>query len=379
MNKRIILFGLIALMLFACSGDNSDPMDSGLVSSSSSKKSSSSNLTATQSNTSSDGGYSSSSIAVASSSARSSSSVVQGDKCGNSSINYEKQFCYNDKVYSLCGGSSYDPAYEKCQSGAIVALNPSSSSYSSSSSKETKCGKNPQSYDPNVYECKPEINSNGVYLKQKPKDLQGNEYEAVLIGTQIWMAANLNYDDGDGSVGRCFEDNPANCGKFGRMYILDEVECPTGYRLPSSEDLAKLLKYVDPSYKEGSEGTGFGNNSAGPKLKAKSEWPSDYEGKDGNGTDDYGFNALPGGYCGTGCGAYEEDGEPTWSILYPPVAGSAATPSSRANTSSFWWTTSKGTPVALAITWRISSGVVVDDAFQSYDTSLFYARCLKDK
>jgi len=435
---KIILLALIALTLFACSGDNSDPIDSDLVSSSSYKKSCSSNyLAATQSNTSSDGGYSSSSIAVASSSsARSSSSVVQGDKCGTSSINYDKQFCYNDKVYtlcsgsqydpesercsggalqykcgksswyneekqfcledkvySLCGGSSYDPAYEKCQSGAIVALNPSpspsptptptptpsSSSYSSSSSKETKCGKNPQSYDQNVYECKPGINSNGIYLKQKPKDSQGNEYEAVLIGNQIWMAANLNYDDGDGSVGRCFEDNPVNCEKFGRMYILDEVECPDGWRLPSSEDLAKLLKYVDPSYKEDSEETGLGNNSAGKKLKSKSGWLPDYEGKDGNGTDDYGFNALPGGYCGAGCGVHEETGELTWSMLYPPVTGSAATPSSRANTSSFWWTTSKGTPVALAITWRISSGVAVDDAFQSYDTSRFYARCLKDK
>jgi len=125
--------------------------------------------------------------------------------------------------------------------------------------------------------------------------------------------------------------------------------------------------------------SGKGNNSAGKKLKSKSGWSPDYDGKDGNGTDDYGFNALPGGYCGAGCGVYEKNGEPTWSMLYPPVAGSAATPSSRASTSSFWWTTSKGEPVQLAITWRISSGVAVDDAFQSYDTSRFYARCLKDK
>jgi uncharacterized protein (TIGR02145 family) len=157
-----------------------------------------------------------------------------------------------------------------------------------------------------------------------------------------------------------------------------EIECPDGWRLPSSEDLTKLLKHVDPQHKEGSEYTGLGDNSAGPKLKAKSGWPPDYEGKNGNGTDDYGFNALPGGYCGTGCGIYEKTEQPTWSIFYPPVAGSAATPSKRANTSSFWWTTSKGQPVPLAITWRISSGIVVDDAFQSYNNSRFYARCLKD-
>ena len=374
MNKRIILFGLIALTLFACGNYNlEDSIDSDLVSSSSSKKSSSS------------------------SKAVLSSSSLTMSKCGNYDYDPATHICKAGELEEISPSSKSSSSKNTSSSSSketssssktvpssssLVKL-PSSSSetYSSSSSKETKCDKNPQSYDPNVYECKPEINSNGIYLKQKPKDSQGNEYEAVQIGSQIWMAENLNLSKGkDGnSIGRCFEDKPANCEKFGRMYILAEVKCPTGYRLPSSADVAKLLKYVDPSYKEGSEGTGFGNNSAGPKLKAKSEWPSDYEGKDGNGTDDYGFNALPGGYCGTGCGAYEEDGEPTWSILYPPVAGSAATPSSRANTSSFWWTTSKGTPVALAITWRISSGVVVDDAFQSYDTSLFYARCLKDK
>ena len=362
MTKRIILSSLIALMLFACS--NTDIGNQEEILSSSSKKSSSS------------------------SKAVLSSSSITMSKCGNYDYDTATHICKAGELEEISPSSKSSSSKNTSSSSKTVPSSsslvklPSSNSvaYSSSSSKETKCGKNPQSYDPNVYECKPEINSNGVYLKQKPKDSQGNEYEAVLIGTQIWMAENLNLDKDSGKdIGRCFEDKPANCEKFGRMYILAEVKCPTGYRLPSSADLAKLLKYVDPSYKEGSDMTGLGTNSAGKKLKSKSGWPADYEGKDGNGTDDYGFNALPGGYCGTGCGAYEKDDEPTWSMLYPPVAGSAATPSSRANTSSFWWTTSKGTPVALAITWRISSGVVVDDAFQSYDTSRFYARCLKDK
>jgi len=37
-----------------------------------------------------------------------------------------------------------------------------------------------------------------------------------------------------------------------------------------------------------------GSNTAETKLKATSGW-NEYQGKSGNGTDDYGFAALPGG------------------------------------------------------------------------------------
>ena len=96
---------------------------------------------------------------------------------------------------------------------------------SGSDENDNRCDTNPhQVYNPDLYECKPAINPNGIYLKQKPIDAEGNEYEAVLIGTQIWMAENLKLaKDRDGNdIGRCFEDNPANCEKYGRMYILAE-------------------------------------------------------------------------------------------------------------------------------------------------------------
>jgi uncharacterized protein (TIGR02145 family) len=40
-------------------------------------------------------------------------------------------------------------------------------------------------------------------------------------------------------------------------------------------------------------------SSAGKKLKSSSGW-IDYNGNDGNGTDDFGFSALPGGRCISG-------------------------------------------------------------------------------
>jgi uncharacterized protein (TIGR02145 family) len=303
------------------------------------------------------------------------------------------------------GGDPQPPSFYACSGDDAPPSQPSFYALSNDYDSSKECVTNPhQTFNPNLYECKPNINPYAIYLKGGVKDAGGNEYNAVLIGTQVWMAENLNLAtdrNGNGTdsngVGRCFEDKCANCKKFGRMYVITkygtdpdleggEIRCPDGWRLPSSEDLTALLKYIDPTHKEGSVWTGRGDNNAGPFLKARSSWPEDYDGTDGNGTDDYGFNALPGGYCGTGCGIYEKGGspefaipgEPTWSILYPPVGGAAATSSSRANSSIFWWTTSKGEPVPLAVTWRISSGVIVDDAFQSYNNSRFYARCMKE-
>jgi len=214
----------------------------------------------------------------------------------------------------------------------------SSSSNLNSSSGINKCGSNPQPYNPDLYECKPEINPNGIYLKQKPRDSQGNEYKAVLIGNQTWMAENLNYDGGDGSVGRCYEDNNDNCNTYGRLYILNEVECPSGWHLPSKEEWLELLNFV---------------SNAGTKLKASSGWNGD-----GNGTDDYGFAALPGGYCGNSC----------------PIENS---PFSDIGTRSFWWSASVSAPAPLSITFSMSSGISVG-VFQSNANSRFYARCISD-
>ncbi|MDR1829655.1 MAG: hypothetical protein LBQ76_02690 [Candidatus Fibromonas sp.] len=54
--------------------------------------------------------------------------------------------------------------------------------------------------------------------------------------------------------------------------------CPPGWHIPSDTDWDALMKAVG------------GSSTAGTKLKAASGRNS------GNGTDDYGFSALPGGY-----------------------------------------------------------------------------------
>jgi uncharacterized protein (TIGR02145 family) len=116
----------------------------------------------------------------------------------------------------------------------------------------------------------------------------GKTYKTVKIGTQTWMAENLNYL-ASGSM--CYDDISANCTKWGRLYDWQTAKnaCPSGWHLPYRSEWEALNKAVG------------GENAAGKKLKSKSGW-NDYEGKSGNGTDDYGFSALPGGLC-TGDGS----------------------------------------------------------------------------
>jgi uncharacterized protein (TIGR02145 family) len=126
---------------------------------------------------------------------------------------------------------------------------------------------------------------------------QGQTYRTVVIGTQTWMAENLNYDvSGSG----CYYNKTENCQKYGRLYDFATATtvCPSGWHLPSYTDWNKLLDYV-----ESSKGC---TDCAGKYLKAASGWDS-YSGIVN--LDTYGFSALPGGSCGSfcdgaGCGGY---------------------------------------------------------------------------
>jgi len=102
-------------------------------------------------------------------------------------------------------------------------------------------------------------------------------YKTIKIGTQTWMAENLNYN-AKGS--KCYDNKPANCDKYGRLYDWNTAKtaCPAGWHLPSFEEWQKLVDLA------GSD------DVAGKKLKAAGGWNNN-----GNGTDDYGFAALPGG------------------------------------------------------------------------------------
>ena len=105
----------------------------------------------------------------------------------------------------------------------------------------------------------------------------GQIYKTVKIGLQTWMAQNLNYKTDSSS---CYNDSTEYCDKYGRLYTWTAAKtaCPSGWHLPKSEEWETLFNAVG------------GMSTAGKVLKTASDW---YSG--GNGTDAFGFSALPAG------------------------------------------------------------------------------------
>lgn len=105
----------------------------------------------------------------------------------------------------------------------------------------------------------------------------GQIYKTVKIGDQIWMAENLNFEV-DSSY--CYNDSAKYCTKYGRLYSWAAANraCPDGWHLPTIDEFETLFATVGKQ------------SIAGKKLKSASGWNND-----GNGTDDFGFTALPAG------------------------------------------------------------------------------------
>ena len=141
----------------------------------------------------------------------------------------------------------------------------------------------------------------------------GKIYRTVTIGTQTWMAENLNYADSIKTPSLlkrswCYDNEPANCDVGGRLYTwvaaIDSVAlydcgngvdcgygktcslpakvqgvCPSGWHLPTLAEWNILFTEVG------------GKSTAGKILKSQTGWYHN-----GNGTDGVGFSALPTGY-----------------------------------------------------------------------------------
>jgi len=131
--------------------------------------------------------------------------------------------------------------------------------------------------------------SEGIKKEYGSVTHSGQTYKTVVIGTQTWMAENLNYN---ATGSKCYGNIQSNCAKYGRLYTWATAKtvCPSGWHLPSRAEWEVMTAYI-------------GDNT-GKKLKAISGWNNLDNGTPGNGTDDYGFSAMPGGYGSTDGNSY---------------------------------------------------------------------------
>ena len=158
-----------------------------------------------------------------------------------------------------------------------------------------------------------------------------------MIGTQTWMAQNLNYTTSGNSW--CYSNLATNCTTYGRLYDYATAltACPTGWHLPDTTAWNTLEAYVVG-----------GIATAGTKLKANNStlWNTN------TGTDAYGFSALPGGfYNGTTFGDVGSNG--------------------------YWWT---ATPYGATGVYSryMHDGYAYVNHYTDFQTYGLSARCLKD-
>ena len=150
-------------------------------------------------------------------------------------------------------------------------------------------------------------------------DIDGNVYQTVTIGTQVWMAENLKttkYNDGTAiplvtnnaawtnltTPGYCWYNNDAaNKNIYGAMYNGFTVQtsklCPTGWHVPAEDEFLILQRYlIANGYNY--DGTTTENKIA-KSMAATTRWASStYTGTPGNvlsSNNSCGFSGLPGG------------------------------------------------------------------------------------
>ena len=139
---------------------------------------------------------------------------------------------------------------------------------------------------------------------QTVTDIDGNTYNTVQIGTQVWMSENLKtsrYRNGGSIpyvVGNTewqadttgawsyYDHDAANDPIYGKLYnwytTLGDTLCPTGWHVPSDTEWTTLTTYLG------------GESVAGGKMKSVGTvyWNDPNIGA----TNESGFSALPGGY-----------------------------------------------------------------------------------
>ncbi len=140
---------------------------------------------------------------------------------------------------------------------------------------------------------------------QGVRDIEGNVYNTILIGTQLWMMENLKttiYNDGIWipevtDYNWCQLETPAYCWfhegvAFYNWFTVNTGKlCPTGWHIPGDDEWTALIDHLG------------GYDVAGGKMKESGtiHWRSPNVGA----TNESGFAALPSGFFNCSYGGFE--------------------------------------------------------------------------
>lgn len=143
---------------------------------------------------------------------------------------------------------------------------------------------------------------------------EGQTYNTLQIFSQCWLKENLNVgimidsltDMSDNGVIEkyCYRNMEDSCDIYGGLYQWNELMqysmspgsqgiCPPGWHIPTDDDWIILGGSVDSQYSIGDPewyNSGYNGFDVGLNLKSENGWSSN-----GNGSDSFGFLALPGG------------------------------------------------------------------------------------
>jgi uncharacterized protein (TIGR02145 family) len=135
-------------------------------------------------------------------------------------------------------------------------------------------------------------------------DIDGNTYNPITIGKQIWLSENLKttrFNDSTNIINVkentvwaemktpafCWYNNDLNANRksYGALYNWNAVKydklCPKGWHVPGNQEWSVLIDYLG------------GESTAGGKLK---ESEVSFWDKRSRGTNESGFSAVPSGY-----------------------------------------------------------------------------------
>lgn len=277
---------------------------------------------------SSNSAESSNDVGESSSSAKDSSSSSEERESSSSNVKTS-----SSSAKSSSSSAKSSSSRSKSSSSSKKIEESSSSERSSSSSKKIAEIKPNDYYKTNCPEgvsCKyvtTEFLNQELLVENKYGEIlderDGNVYKTIEIGTQTWIAQNMNYD----TTGFCYDDVEDNCEKYGKIYNANVFKyvCPFGWHVPDSLEFHILIIFAQEHLNLTSAGSIFKSQSAGwfsysaedPKVICETE----NEGcVDGNGTDEFGFSAIPLGKLPPNTHQFETYGKEC-SLWYSPQGG----------------------------------------------------------